>query len=85
MAANNNIFNNIFEKIIEFIFYIFLIWLTIQIILKVSGNSPDIEVILTTGLGVVISYLFLVTLKIGNFMGKTSEFMQNSKESFKRI
>lgn len=73
------------EKIIKIIFYILLVWLLIQIILKLSGNSPSLDSILTTGLGVIISYLLLATLQIANFMGKTSEFMENSKEAFKRI
>ena len=73
------------EKIIKVIFYILLVWLLIQIILKLSGNSPSLDSILTTGLGVIISYLLLATLQISHFTGKTSEFMENSKEAFKRI
>ena len=72
---------DIFEIIIEILFYVLLVWLIIQILLKLFGNSPTIEMILTTGLGLIFAYL----LKVSKFIGKTEEFMENSKESFMRI
>jgi len=76
---------DVFETIIKIIFYVFLIWFIIQIILKLSGNSPSIEVILTTGLGVIFSYLLIATYRMGLFVGSVNEFMKNSKSSFKKI
>ena len=70
-----------FEIIIEILFYVFLIWLAIQILLKLFGNSPTTDMILTTGFALTITYL----LKISKFMGKTESFMENSKESFRKI
>jgi len=75
---------DVFETIIKIIFYVFLIWFIIQIILKLSGNSPSIEVILTTGLGVIFSYLLIATYRMGLFVS-VNEFMKNSKSSFKKI
>ena len=74
-----------FGTIVEIIFYILLVWLIIQIIQKLTGNSPSIEAILTTGLAVIISYLLIATYNIGTFIGKVNEFMENSKGSFKEI
>ena len=70
-----------FETFIEILFYIFLIWLIVQILLKLFGNSPSVDAILGTGLGLIITYL----LKVSRFMGKTEEFIVNSKSSFKKI
>lgn len=72
---------DVFETIIEVLFYILLVWLAFQILLKITGNSPTTDMILTTALALIITYL----LKVSKFIGKTEVFMENSKDSFRRI
>ena len=73
------------ETLATVIFYLFLFWFIYQILLKLTGHSPTVETILATGLGTVIAFLLAATLKIGEFMGQTRSFMENTKESFRRI
>ena len=77
--------SNIIMKIVEVIFYIFLILSAIMITLKVTGNSPTLETVLSMTMTVILSFLLIATFKVAHFIGKNSEFMDTSKESFKRI
>lgn len=78
-----------FKKTMEIIslgiFYVFLVWLVFQIIMKMTGHSPDTETILATAITMIISFLLIATLKVGEFIGKTNSFMENAKESFRRM
>jgi uncharacterized membrane protein len=67
------------------VFYIFLIWLAYQIILKIAGHSPSLETILSTAIAMIISFLLVATLKVGEFMGETRSFMNHTTESFRLI
>ena len=77
--------NKLLEIIALIIFYLFLVWLIYQIILKLTGHSPAIETVLTTGMAMIMSFLFVSILKAGEFMGETKFFMNNAQESFKKI
>lgn len=73
------------ERIAVVLFYVFLVWLLYQIILKLTGHSPTIETILSTAMVTIISYILVTTLKIAEFMGETKEFMSTAKNSFGMI
>ena len=75
----------ILETAVEIIFWIFLAILIYQLLLKIFGHSPTDLTILYTGFGVVLAYLLKITYKIAGFIGKSEEFMDNTKESFRRI
>lgn len=77
--------NKLVQTFALVIFFLFLIWLSYQIILKLTGHSPSINTILTTAIAMIISFLFVATLKLGEFIGETKAFMNNTQESFKRI
>lgn len=70
---------DIINKIINVLFFLLLVLFVIQVILKITGHSPITEAILSTGISLIVGYLF----KVHHFMGQSKEFMSNTKESFK--
>jgi len=70
------------QAIALIVFYLFLFWFAYQVILKLTGHSPTVETILMTAMAMLISFLLVATLKLGEFMGETRAFMKNTKESF---
>ena len=79
------VIKRIIDNIVLVTFYVFLIWMAYQIILKITGHSPSVETVLSTAIVMIISFLLLSTLKVGEFMGETRSFMGNTKESFRRM
>lgn len=75
----------IIQLILEIVFWILIIIFAYQLLLKILGNSPTDITLLYTGFGVITSYLLIATYHFAKFTGKAEEFMDNSKESFKRV
>ncbi|MFC1752397.1 hypothetical protein ACFL96_03270 [Thermoproteota archaeon] len=59
--------------------------LIIQITLKLIGRSPTDIQILYIAFGVIVSYLFFMSYKIGEFVGEVREFMKISKNTFRKL
>ena len=76
---------NIFQLIIETIFWILIVIFIYQLILKITGHSPTDLTVLYTGFGVIAAHLLTLTYKTGSFSGRVEGFMDNTKESFKRM
>lgn len=72
---------DIFQLIIETIFWILIVIFIYQLILKITGHSPTDLTVLYTGFGVIAAHLLTLTYKFGRVEG----FMDNTKESFKRM
>ncbi|MDP2909202.1 MAG: hypothetical protein Q8N77_05330 [Nanoarchaeota archaeon] len=75
----------IVEKIIVSVFILLAIILAVFLILKITGHSPTDVQILYVGFSAVISYLLIMSYKIGLFVGKVNEFMNITKNSFKKL
>ena len=67
------------------LFVIFAIILLMQLMLKLTGHSPTDTQILYIGFGAIISYLLVMSYKLGQFVGEVRAFMAISKNSFKKI
>lgn len=67
------------------LFIIFAAILIIQIILKLIGKSSTNVQILYVGQGVIISYLLIMSFKLGQFVGEVREFMKIAKNSFRKL
>jgi len=67
------------------LFVIFSIIFIIQITLKILGRSPTHIQILYMVIVALVSYLFVMSYKLGQFVGEVKEFMKVSKSSFKKI
>ena len=76
---------NIFEIIVEVVFWIFFVALVYQLVLKITGHSPTDFTILYTGFGIIGAYVLSASYKMGVFFGRVEEFMKNSKDSFKNM
>ncbi len=76
---------NFIEIITEIIFWILLIILAYQLLLKISGHGPTDFALLYTGFGAIMTYLLTLSYKLGSFVGRVEEFMKNTKESFNRL
>lgn len=76
---------DIMQKILEITFWILIIIFAYQLLAKITGNSPTDLTVLYTGFGVMISYLLIATYNFARFIGRADEFMDNAKDSFKRI
>lgn len=74
-----------FQWIIDLLFWTLLFWLTYQLILKVTGHSPTDAQVIYTALGIIITYLLGLSFKMGLFMGKVEEFMNTTKNSFRKM
>ncbi|MDP4012821.1 MAG: hypothetical protein Q8R00_04420 [Candidatus Nanoarchaeia archaeon] len=82
---------NLFQIIIETIFWILLVIFVYQLVLKITGHSPTELTILYSGFTIIVTYLLTATYRLGKFtghieefMGTTKEFMRTTKESFVR-
>lgn len=75
----------IIERMIVSVFILLTIILVIFLILKITGHSPTDVQILYVGFSVVISYLLMMSYKIGLFVGKVNEFMDTTKIGFKKL
>ncbi len=78
-------FVDIVNIIVTIIFFSLLILLVIQVALKVTGHSPLTEIVLSSTLGLVVSYIMFATNKFYHFMGQMTEFKATTKESFKNV
>ncbi|MCX6707932.1 MAG: hypothetical protein NT001_07435 [Candidatus Woesearchaeota archaeon] len=67
------------------LFMIFALILLIQLILKLTNHSPTDTQILYIGFGAIISYLLIMSYKLGQFVGEVRGFMAISKNSFRKI
>jgi len=76
---------SLFEKIIIAVFYLLLILVIIQVLLKITGHSPITEILLSSTLSLVILYIVFATNKFYNFMGQMTEFRATTKESFRIV
>lgn len=76
---------NVVEKLIALVFVLLTIILVVFLILKITGHSPTDVQILYVGFSVVISYLLMMSYKIGMFVGKVDEFMDVTKNNFKKL
>ncbi|MBC8500925.1 MAG: hypothetical protein H8D38_04125 [DPANN group archaeon] len=76
---------SIIEKILFFLFLILAIIFIIQLTLKLLRDSPTDFQVLYVGFGVVVSYLLIMSFKIGMFVGKVNEFMKITNNSFKKL
>ena len=71
--------NKLIKWTLVFLFIIFSIILIIQLILKLTNHSPvDIQIIYII-IGVMFSYLLMMSYKLGVFVGEVREFMQTTK------
>ena len=75
----------IIEKILIFVFIILTLILILFLILKITGHSPTDIQILYVGFSVIISYLLMMSYKIGMFVGKVNEFIDSTKNSFTKL
>lgn len=73
------------ERILVFVFILLTVILVLFLILKIMGHSPTDIQILYVGFSVMISYLLMMSYKIGIFVGKVNEFMDTTKNSFKKL
>ena len=62
------------------IFIVLSVIFITQLILKLIGGSPSDIQILYIGFGAIVSYLFIMSYKIGYFIGETKQFMRTNKE-----
>ena len=76
---------NVVEKIIALVFVLLTLILIVFLILKITGHSPTDVQILYVGFSVVISYLLMMSYKIGMFVGKVDAFMNATKNNFKKL
>ncbi len=76
-------FVDIVNIIVAIIFFVLLALLVIQVALKVTGHSPLTEIVLSSTLGLVVSYIMFATNKFYQFIGQMTEFKLTTKESFK--
>lgn len=76
---------NVVEKIIALVFVLLTIILVVFLVLKITGHSPTDVQILYVGFSVVISYLLMMSYKIGVFVGKVDAFMNATKNNFKKL
>lgn len=72
--------NKLFGAIVMLLFIIFVIIFAVQIILKLTGHSPTDIQVLYTGFGVIISYLLIMSYKMGVFVGEVKGFMNSFKK-----
>jgi len=73
-------------QIISFIiFYILLILLAYQVIMKVTGHSPTMETLLATAMGVIIAVLFNMNSEFREFMGEVRIFMKTTERQMDRL
>lgn len=72
--------NKLFGTIVMIIFIIFVIIFAIQIILKLTNHSPTDIQILYVGFGLTISYLLVMSYKLGVFVGEVKEFMNSTRK-----
>jgi len=77
--------NNNLMWIPVLIFVVFTIILVIQLILKLTGNSPSDAQILYVAMGSIISYPLIISYKIRTFVGEVNEFMKTTKNSFAKL
>ena len=61
--------NTVFEMVIEVIFWIFLILFVIQVILKITENSPSLEMIIVSIQTLIVSYLLVASFKVAEMIG----------------
>lgn len=76
-------FVDIVNIIVAIIFFVLLVLLVIQVALKITVHSPITDILLSSTLGLVVSYIIFATNKFYHFMGQSKEFMSNTKDSFK--
>ena len=74
-----------FQVFIEVLFWILLVWLLAQFILKFLGHSPTDIQVLYGGFVAIVAYLLEFSFRMGRFTGKVEEFMIVSKHSFTRL
>lgn len=67
------------------IFIIFSLVFILQLFLKFMNKSPADLQIIYVALGVVTSYLLVMSYNLGLFVGKSKEFMAASKNTFQKI
>jgi len=72
-------------SIINLSLYIVLIIVIYFLLLKILGHSPIFETIIATLLIGMIINLFRYEHALGKFIGETTEFRKNIKESFHNI
>lgn len=75
----------IIEKVIVSVFILLTVILILFLMLKITGHSPTDTQILYVGFSVVISYLLMMSYKIGLFVGKVNEFIGTTKNDFKKL
>lgn len=71
--------------ILKILFVVFAILLIIQITLKLIGGSPTDIQILYVAFGAIVSYLLVMSYKMGTFVGEVREFMKTTKNTFSSI
>jgi len=71
--------------IMEVLFVLLAIILIIQLVWKLTGHSPTEMQVMYVILGGIISFLFVMSYKMGIFVGEVKEFMKTSKHSFSKI
>lgn len=74
-----------FEIIVEIVFWVMLVILVYQLLLKITGHSPADIAVLYTGFIAMTTYIVSLTYKFAKFSGKVEEFMKNTRQSFSGI
>ena len=77
--------NKVLGWILTLLFIAFAIVLVIQLILKLTSKSPTDIQILYVIVGAIISYLLVMSYKIGTFVGEVREFMTITKNIFVKL
>lgn len=72
--------NKLFGAIVMILFIIFVIIFVIQIILKLTSHSPTDIQILYIGFGLIVSYLLVMSYRLGIFVGEVKEFMNSIRK-----
>lgn len=75
----------ILQVIAIILFYILLLLLAFQIIMKITGHSPSVETILLTGNGVIVAFLFNLSLTVGRLAGKTDSFIEYTEKAISKL
>ena len=77
--------NKVLNWIVVLLFLIFAIIFIIQLILKLTGHSSTDVQLLYIGVGLILSYLLVMSYKMGIFVGEVNQFMKISKNSFAKV
>ncbi len=77
--------SKLLEYTIVTIFIIFSIIAIVQIILELTNHSPTPSQVAYIFIGVIVSYLFIMSYYLGVFVGRTNEFKETTNRTFSKV